>query len=192
MKKLLLLTAFVLVPTAVAYAAGALAVCCAWNLALADGDLTYKISGGNSVAQATVRAAIEDWEVVTGLTLTEITGRTKANIEVKFKEGGGRIAGMALRKFDGSGFINSVSLSISGKGFGLPNSQAIIAEITRHEVGHALGLGHADFDDLMGPFVGGTNTISACDISGVREANHWKLVDGDAAPHIPHVTSIGC
>ena len=167
-------------------------VCCAWNSALADGDLTYKISGGDATAQATVRAAIENWQLVPGLTLTEVTGRTKANIEVKFKKGGGRIAGMALRKFDGDGFITSISLSISGSAFGSPSNQATIAEIVRHEMGHALGLGHANFDDLMDPWVGGANVISACDVAGVQEANHWKLVDLEVTPHIPHVTSVSC
>ena len=167
-------------------------ICCAWNGALTDGDLTYKISGGDATAQATVRSAIEEWETVAGLRLSEVTGRTKANIEVKFKKGGGRIAGMALRKFDEAGFITSVSLSISGSAFGSPNNQATIAEIVRHEMGHALGLGHANFDDLMDPFVGGANVVSACDIAGVQEANHWKLVDLEGIPHQPHVTSVSC
>lgn len=168
-------------------------VCCAWNGNLADGDLTYKISGGDTTAQNTVRTAAEDWETaVPGLTLTEVFGKTKANVNIKFKQGGGRIAGQALRHFDKNGFIKSVDLTISGSAFGDPNNQATIAEITRHEMGHALGLGHANFDDLMDPTVGGVNTISACDVEGVKAANHWKLVDGVNTPHRPHVTHVGC
>jgi len=167
-------------------------VCCAWNGNLADGDLTYSISGGDDTAQATVGAAVEDWEkAVSGLTLTEDPDNS-ANIKIKFKKGGGVIAGQALRHFDNNGFINSVDLSISGKAFGSPNKQATIAEITRHEMGHALGLNHANFDDLMDPTVGGKDTISSCDVEGVKEANHWKLVDKVSDPHHPHVDHVGC
>ena len=173
------------------HAAKQLDICCAWNGILSDGVLTYKISGGDAVAHATVRGAVEDWESVAGLTLTQVFG-TGADISVKFKTGGGMIAGQALRKFDRQGFISSVNLTISGSGFGLRNSQATIAEITRHEMGHALGLGHANFDDLMDPTVGGSSLISSCDREGVRQANHWKLADGAATPHQPHVTHIGC
>lgn len=170
---------------------GHLDICCAWNGQLGDGVLTYKISGGDATAQQTVRQAVEDWER-SGISLSEVFGKTPANVAVKFKQGGGMIAGQALRKFDSAGFISSVSLAISGSAFGLPNNQATIAEITRHEMGHALGLGHADFDDLMDPTVGGANAISVCDVAGVRAANHWKLVDGAASPHHPHVSSIDC
>ena len=166
-------------------------ICCAWNGNLGDGDLTYSISGGDDTAQATVRAAVEDWEKVGGLTLTEVSGNA-ANIEIKFKKGGGVIAGLALRHFDNDGFITSVALSISGKAFGSPNNQETIAEITRHEMGHALGINHANFDDLMDPFVGGVDKISSCDVKAVEEANHWKLVENDPLPHEPHEDHVGC
>ena len=71
--------------TSADHTANQIRVCCAWNGNLADGDLTYGISGGDDTAQATVRGAVEDWEnSVPGLTLTEVSGNG-ANIEIKFK-----------------------------------------------------------------------------------------------------------
>jgi hypothetical protein len=182
------------------HAANQIDVCCAWNGALNDSnannvaDLTYSISGGSALDQGTVRAAVADWQAaLTGtLELNEVPPTDKAaNIKIKLVGGGGRVAGSALRRFSGS-FINSVSLKITLKSFGIASDQPVIAEITRHEMGHALGTGHANFNDLMDPTVGGANTISACDVDGVKAAQHWKLVDPASAPHAPHVNHVGC
>ena len=170
-------------------------VCCAWNGNLVDSVLTYSISGGDDVAQQTVRDAVEAWEIAVGpgtLQLTEIpSGNPKADIRVKLKNGGGMIAGQALRHFDGL-FVKWVDLQISGKAFGDPNNQATLGEIARHEMGHALGVGHATSDDLMDPVVGGVATISACDVDGVLEANRWVLIDGGATPLVPVVDEVDC
>ena len=169
-------------------------VCCAWDSSLSDGNLTFKISGGDDTAQATVRAAVYAWETVPGLRVTEVTDKkTKADINIKFKRGGGVIAGLALRKFGKrrSPFVTSVRIIISGKAFGEPSSQATIDEIARHEMGRALGAGHADFDDLMGTTVSGITEISDLDKAAVIAANHWKLVDNSGTPHEPHVDSVG-
>ena len=48
----------------------------AWDDSLSDGDLTFKISGGDDTAQGIVRTAVLEWETVAGLTLTEILDRT--------------------------------------------------------------------------------------------------------------------
>lgn len=170
-----------------------LEVCCAWNSSLEDGKLTYRISGGDVTVQGAVRGAIEDWDVaLNGLVLDEVVGNTPRDIDVRFKRGGGTTQGLALRSFDRAGFVRSVKVTISGAAFGAANNLATIAEIARHEVGHALGVGHANFDDLMDPTVGGSAVISGCDTAGVEAANRWKLVDGSGTPAPPLVDHVDC
>jgi hypothetical protein len=53
--------------------ANSIQICCSWGEKLADGSLTYKISGGNSGIQQAVRTAIEDWDSkIINLQLDEI------------------------------------------------------------------------------------------------------------------------
>ena len=192
----ILLATFLVLPNlALADAGNSISICCAWNDKLSDGILTYKISGGDDAAKNAVRNAIEEWgTTLTGIQLDEITGKTKADVEVHFKQGGGMIAGQALRKFDANGFITSVRIQISGSAFGTENNVAIVEQIAKHEFGHALGIGHANFDpDLMSTTVqSGTGTISTCDINSVIAANHWKLVDPEIGLHAPHVNHVHC
>lgn len=168
-------------------------ICCAWNSKLADGELSFKISGGDETARNAVRDAIKEWEIVQDLTLTEISGKEKIDINVQFKKGGGMIAGQALRKFDGNSFIDSVQIQISGSAFGTPSNVATVKQITRHEMGHALGIGHANFDgDLMSTTVqSGSENVSICDINGVKAANHLKFED-NSSPHHPHTDHVHC
>ena len=170
-------------------------VCCAWNSNLADGVLTYKILGGDSTAQTAMQNAVVDWDNhIAGLSLVQVTGKAPADIQIKFKEGGGVIAGQTNRKSDSNGLVTSVSILISGKAFGVTNAPTIIEQVTKHEVGHALGAGHANFNgDLMSTTVQtGSGTISTCDVDAVVAANHWKLVDNALVPHAPHDTQVIC
>jgi hypothetical protein len=52
-------------------------------------------------------------------------------------------------------------------------------EIAILEMGHARGLGHANFDaDIMSQRLSEeTLGISQCDINGILQANYWKLVN---------------
>jgi hypothetical protein len=63
-----------------------------------------------------------------------------------------------------------------------PVNAGAVEQIAKHEMGHALGLGHANWDgDLMSPLVQPTPApIPLCDIHAVRQANSWKMVEPPA------------
>jgi Matrixin len=177
-----------------------LEVCCAWNESLSNNDLTYTITGGDAAAQTAMVTGIEAWETelsgktVDTFTLTRVFTRT-GDIDIRFKPGGGQIQGLTTFGFErGTGLLQHVRISVSGKAFGIPNADALIEQITKHESGHALGLGHADFDgDLMSTTIAnGSDTISPCDIDGVLAAEKWRFVDDSSTPALPEVDSVPC
>jgi hypothetical protein len=61
-------------------------------------------------------------------------------------------------------------------------------------MGHALGLGHANFDgNLMAEKVNdGTENVSECEIKAVLKANYWKLISDSIAPAMPEKNGIVC
>jgi hypothetical protein len=79
--------------------------------------------------------------------------------------------------FDRYGLITKSFVTIYDREFpfGFNNDQ--IEQIAKHEIGHVLGLGHANFDNsLMATRPHhASDTISDCEIQAVYEANHWKL-----------------
>lgn len=175
-------------------------------------EVTYVVKAGSKVPASTVQAvneAIAAWNA--GIDAREAAagnawdfdlvpkpkGVKGADIEIQIKSGGGRIAGSALSSFSG-GFRVKVRIQISGSSFGQPNADATVKEITLHELGHALGLGHhSNENDLLGPTVGHTDgsaitTISSCDLDGFEESHHWLTKDQAGSPHPNHVTSITC
>ena len=176
---------------AVAAVATSIDVCCPWNAKLADGDLTYKISGASGATLTAMLDAVENWETETGITLTPATGRTKPDIALKFKTGGGSVQGQALRKFDSNGFVTSVNINVSGMAFGI--DVGAVHQITMHEMGHALGAGHANGDGvLMSPTInGGVDGITSCDRAAVLAAQNWYFED-PSSPTQPSVTSVSC
>jgi hypothetical protein len=171
-------------------------ICCAWGEKLVDGSLTYKISGSDSDIVQAVRTAIEDWDYkIIGLELDEIDKKKKeADIEVTFEDDGEEIAGQTINNFNGFGFIDYVEMTISKNAFGRDFDTKTVEQIAKHEMGHALGLGHANFEgNLMTELVNdGTGTIDDCEIKSVNEANQWKLKDGSDSAYAPSKYDVEC
>jgi hypothetical protein len=153
-----------------------------------------------------VTDAVNEWNArIPNLRLVNEDSNVDADIEVQLVDGlGGMAAGATLLKSDEDGFINKVTILLPKAAFFIEDDSQVFAlqydpqklkEIATHELGHALGLGHADFDsDLMSERLNSDETmnISQCDVTGVLQANQWKLVNNDSVPNSPDEDEISC
>lgn len=157
--------------------------------------------GVSATAVATTRQAIADWNDAINtthpglFTLQDITATGgKADIILRPKAGGGSVQGQALQSSSG-GLFTSCKVNVSGKAFGSQNSDDTVRSIALQELGHCLGLLHADNtkDVMYGTLQSPPNTIiSACDMKAWDAVMHWLVADGGASPHAPHVQSVSC
>jgi hypothetical protein len=197
--------------------------CCAWGDKIADGILTYTINGAdNAAAQQAVNNAIEEWNTkINGIRLVEISDSNSADIQINLNSkapklqtsvnnnhGHIKAAGKDIRLLapglseinrDNNGFITQVTVNIATAASGKTTSfnPSEIEAVAKHEIGHALGLGHANFiTDLMSPILTGNTkpTVSQCDVNGVIQANSWKMLysDNTNVPSAPPVNHIDC
>jgi hypothetical protein len=102
-------------------------------------------------------------------------------------------ADQSINDFE-NGFITSVKISISRSTFGNILGLSEIEQITEYKIGHALGLGNANFnDDLMSVVVSGeSGSISKCDIDAIIGVNRWKLMESGSIPLSLGVDHINC
>ena len=158
-----------------------------WGDSLNDGVLTFSIKNGGSDLAKIVKLAINDWEeALNGVVKFKYIKDDNADsdIEIEFKKGKGKKVGKAVTFFDHFGLIDHVEISISKKSYGFTLDKRTLEHVAKHEFGHALGIGHAEFKDtLMSPNVDEVITkISACELESVRYANNWKFIDDKNSP----------
>ena len=162
-------------------------MCCPWGEPLNDGVLTFSIKNGGSELAKIVKLAINDWEkALDGVVKFKYIKDDNADsdIQIEFKKGKGQKVGKAVTFFDQLGLMEHVEISISKKSYGVTLNQATLEHVAKHEFGHALGLGHAEFGhSLMSPNVDEVITkMSACELESVKYANSWKFSEDEDSP----------
>jgi predicted Zn-dependent protease len=173
---------------------GQLELCCAWGKSLADGQLTYSLAGADPATAEVMRGAVRAWDdALPTIALIEVPATDKkVDITIGYTEGSGDSEGLAVTSFTRRGLIRHAELTVDAPR--APSGAGPLEQITKHEVGHALGLRHANFEgDLMSPIVNPVaGPLSACDIAGVNEANRWQTMDGRRSPRPPTATQVPC
>ena len=153
-----------------------------------------------------VADAVTEWNTkIPNLNLVNDNSNADTDIEVQLVDGlGGLAAGATMLRFDDDGFINKATILLPKAAFFIEGDSQVFAiqydsqklkEIATHEMGHALGLGHADFDsDLMSENLDSDETvnISQCHIDGVLQANQWRFINNDTIPNNPNEDEVSC
>jgi hypothetical protein len=178
-------------------------ICCTWGHNLLDGILTYYVETGSSTKQHQdeVTNAVQEWDRnLDSLELEESSSKKKGDILIEFQkeyegnEGEKMAVGQSINTLDNSGFIDKVEIIVYRGTSEYEFDEDIIQRIVEHEMGHALGLGHANFDgNLMAEKVNdGTENVSECETKAVLKANYWKLIANGIEPAMPEKNEIVC
>ncbi len=169
-------------------------ICCTWGQKLADRILMYEINNAKPELTELVIAALNYWEQnIEGIEFKETRSKEQADIKISFRNDNGKVAGQTITSSDSNGFIFNTHVLLAEKAFGKQLNKNLIEYIAKHEIGHALGLGHANFNEsLMSSLVYHShNEISDCEREAFIEANKWKLIE-NTLPKINKIKTYFC
>jgi predicted Zn-dependent protease len=164
---------------------GKVDLCCTWGSEIKDGVLTYNIEKSSKDLEKITRSAFSEWEKkLYFIEFKIVKDNDGADIKIKFKKGNGNQGGRAEIYFEQDGFIDYVKISLSKTSNGTELNQTMLEHIIKHEIGHALGLGHSQFpQSIMYPIVDeAVMEISRCEIDAVKDANNWKFIKNNEKP----------
>jgi matrixin len=197
-----------------AHFSSSIAICCGWDDKIASGQLTYNITGGSPSSRQAVTEAMTEWQSrIDGLQLKQISNVRNSDIIITFQTEGGQTSshsdgigsivgrGHFFSEILGEtkltpkdGLIDKAQITLARMGFGSPIDASETMQIALHEIGHALGVGHANFaGDIMAPAINyQSDSISKCDISAVLTANDWKVGGSSMSAQPPATNRIRC
>ena len=167
-----------------------LQVCCTWGNGLDDSVLTFHTNNSDHFAtDSVVKNSFDQWSSKLGkVKFLEVQNASSADVLISFEDKGEKTVGQTTNVLNDKGFIKRVNIRISVNFSEVRIGEDTLNLVLTHEIGHALGLGHSNFHDLMNPIVNYQNTvITNCEIDAVLLANNWKLVENLQEPKRPEL-----